>query len=150
MQKLVFSMKKENRHLGQVLVIAQFSLLAFIVVNGDYSFKSFQTIALVVGLCVGVWAIVAMKMKVSVFPEANHVSVLTLSGPYKLIRHPMYTAVLLVSLAFVNTFMSLLAWVVLVLILLIKLHYEEKLLLEKFKEYKQYKHKTKRLIPFIY
>ena len=75
------------------------------------------------------------------------------SGPYALVRHPIYTGLLsmfgatvivlghvagIIAIAFV--FVSF--WV--------KLRYEEKLMLEKFpNEYAAYQQRVKRLIPFV-
>jgi len=41
-------------------------------------------------------------------------------------------------------------WGGLLVTLLIKLRYEESLLMERFPEYETYRHQTKRLIPFVW
>jgi protein-S-isoprenylcysteine O-methyltransferase Ste14 len=65
----------------------------------------------------------------------------------------MYTAVLLVTAAWVLGTplpyrMGL--WMGLLVTLLIKLLYEERLLLARFPTYKNYQIRTKRLIPFVW
>jgi len=86
-------------------------------------------------------------------PDLKDNSRLVKSGPYKLIRHPMYASVLLVTLLLlINHFTFLRAgfWVVLFIDLHLKLSYEENLLLEIYPEYSDYKRTTKRIVPFIY
>jgi protein-S-isoprenylcysteine O-methyltransferase Ste14 len=139
---------------GKLLVAIQFSCLILLVILGHVwpQFIAAQ-ILLILGLLLGIWAILSMKFKVNVFPELLPNSKLITSGPYKFIRHPMYTAVLLVAAAWAATnFTALTAalWVVLLIDLLYKLTYEEKLLRTTFTDYKQYQKRTKRLLPFIY
>ncbi|HQU29297.1 MAG TPA: methyltransferase, partial [Nitrospirales bacterium] len=48
---------------------------------------------------VGLWALPAMgRHQVKVFPEISVQGKLIVFGPYRWIRHPMYTSVLLVTL----------------------------------------------------
>jgi protein-S-isoprenylcysteine O-methyltransferase Ste14 len=108
----------------------------------------------VAGVLLMVWAIWTMRLgNLNISPDLKKNSILVLSGPYKLLRHPMYTAVLLVTLMLVINDMTLWRigfWLVLIIDLYFKFLYEEKLLLAKFPQYSDYMSKTKRLIPFIY
>ena len=107
-----------------------------------------------VGVILMVWAIWTMKLNnLNISPDLKNNSILVLSGPYKLIRHPMYSSVLLVTLMLVINHLTLWRvgfWLVLFTDLHFKSLYEEKLLLAKYSEYSDYMSKTKRLIPFIY
>ncbi len=77
------------------------------------------------------------------------------SGPYRLIRHPSYTALLAVSLGTALALMSpgalaaaLLVWLPIVCL---RIHREEKLLLSRFgASYREYCSRTWRLIPGLY
>jgi protein-S-isoprenylcysteine O-methyltransferase Ste14 len=75
-------------------------------------------------------------------------------GPYRLVRHPSYTGILLILVGTGLTFQSLAA--VLIVLLIFSLAYgyriyeEEKVLtLELGDVYVEYSKRTKRLIPYI-
>ncbi len=77
-----------------------------------------------------------------------------MTGPYRLLRHPMYLAFLLMGIFSPLALGSLIAWVpamfVLPLIMLRLLH-EEKFLRSDLAGYDEYCHKTRyRLIPFVW
>ena len=100
------------------------------------------------------WSAIAMRQTVfSVFPEHRQKASLVTTGPYRFVRHPMYTAVLLGCGGLVlthYTWLRLAMFILLVVVLVIKLHFEEKLLAEKFDKYAAYSRKTSRLIPGVY
>jgi protein-S-isoprenylcysteine O-methyltransferase Ste14 len=80
-------------------------------------------------------------------------AVLVTGGPYRLIRHPMYLAVLLVIWRLIIDHFSLLrvaAGLILIIDLTIKMLFEEHLLKQRFVEYQAYMRTTKRLIPLIF
>lgn len=139
---------------GKFLVIGQFSLVGLIIYLGDFKMGNILSVALMAtGIICGLSAIISMKLSVNIFPEVRPTQELINSGIYKYIRHPMYTAVILVSASFIvmNTTWLLVGLLVLLSALLItKLTYEEKLLLVRFPEYYDYTKKTKKLIPLIY
>lgn len=105
------------------------------------------------GVALGVWALATMTIRnLNVLPDIRAGSQLVRHGPYRYIRHPMYSALLLVTLALILDAYSmerLMIWILLVCDLWVKLRYEEKLLGQHFGEYKDYQKQTKRLIPFF-
>ena len=74
-------------------------------------------------------------------------------GPYAMVRHPIYTGILVMIVATVIVYGHVAGIIALPFVfwgLWIKLRYEEKLMLEKFPEaYAAYQRRVKRLIPFI-
>jgi protein-S-isoprenylcysteine O-methyltransferase Ste14 len=76
-------------------------------------------------------------------------------GPYKFVRHPMYTGGFLMSLGMGLAVQSWIATVVIAIAILLVIGYrisvEEKALISEFGEqYKSYSRRVKRLIPFIF
>lgn len=118
------------------------------------NFSNFTIICLLISFALLVWSLVAMSAsKLKVFPEPHQNASLIISGPYKYIRHPMYTSVLVGSVGLVSTNFSLIRFtffIVLLIVLIYKLRLEENLLMKKFESYRQYCTSTSRLIPFVY
>ena len=106
------------------------------------------------GIALGLWALLAMRLaNLHILPDVRPNAQLIQRGPYRLIRHPMYSALLLTTLPLIIEHFSwvrLLFWLVLLSNLLIKLHYEERLLAAHYSGYSTYQQQTKRLLPFIY
>jgi protein-S-isoprenylcysteine O-methyltransferase Ste14 len=134
---------------GSILVLLQFLLIALIGIFGDISSPRYRLLGIAIGIVLGLWAIVSMRLKVSVLPEPTKVTDIVAKGPYRTIRHPMYTAVLLATLFCVSNVASALLWLVLSAVLIVKLRYEENLLIAKFPDYPEYARHTKRIIPFL-
>lgn len=140
---------------SKLLVTLQFTLIAAIVQYCGFPF--YDPIFLFIGIFGGVTGLLAIfTMKVNnlrVQPIPKPDAELITSGIYNYIRHPMYSSVLLMMLPFVlhtTETISLILYCSLLAILIIKLRYEEQLLIQKFTVYSDYKKRTYRLIPFIY
>lgn len=113
------------------------------------------------GILVGVlgnglllWTHIALDRNFAMYVTSTKNHELVTSGPYATVRHPMYSAFIMIALAFFlvssNLFMG--SFVLLIIYpLFYRMHIEEKYLLKVFGEdYKSYIKSTKRLIPFIY
>jgi len=138
-----------------VLVGIQFGCIGMLVVTGPLIPDHMGWMAMeLLGVGLGLWAIWAMEVRhLQVLPDIKHGNPLTTRGPYHLIRHPMYTAVLLVFLAVMGDAFSwdrLGVWLILVVDLLVKLNIEEGLLVQHFPDYHRYQLRTTRLIPWIF
>ena len=113
------------------------------------------TIFQLAGIGVGVWAVQVMRTanRFSIPPEVLSDSKLVRRSIYKYVRHPMYTSVLLYflpSLLFHFSWWRSGFFAVLLVTLIVKLHYEEKLLRSAFPDYGDYQKKSWHLLPLVY
>jgi protein-S-isoprenylcysteine O-methyltransferase Ste14 len=136
-----------------LIVLVQFIAVIILILTGRIIPQNiFLLFLMVTGGIIGVLAVIEMKFKFNVFPQLLRSSKLITSGIYRLIRHPMYTSVLLITLAWVLDNINLLrfiVWLMLLSVLLFKIKLEEEILSKEFDDYKDYRSKTKKLIPFI-
>lgn len=143
-----------KRALSVILVILQVALIIFLLVDVKLQLLSIGAFIIFSSIALGLWAIIAMrKSRFNVMPEPLHNALLITSGPYRLLRHPMYTAVILFAIGVSTmdyTLYRAIATLLLIVVLIIKLNREEKMLLKKFSEYENYKSSTYKLIPYIY
>jgi protein-S-isoprenylcysteine O-methyltransferase Ste14 len=107
------------------------------------------------GILLGAWAFFVMMgaSRFSIFPEVTKGTKLVTSGPYRLMRHPMYVALLLYAAGrLINNYntMTVFFSILLVATLTIKVHVEEKFLKKAFPKYRQYAKTTARFIPWVY
>ena len=89
----------------------------------------------------------------NITPDPLKTSVLVITGPYQLVRHPMYLALLLTTLPLVVNSFSLVrffVWIILLVNLLLKMDYEEDLLSEKLAGYRKYAGESYKIIPYLY
>lgn len=134
---------------GQLLFAAQLTALFFCFWPLTWHWPLPLT-WLLVGLASlgGLWVLVVNRpANWSVFPQPVPHARLITSGPYGLVRHPMYSVVLLIAMALVihnQTLSALLSWVLLIAILRVKAGYEEALLQERFEHYAGYMRRVKR------
>lgn len=138
-----------------LLVTAQVSLIAALLGTGPWWAKAPGFAALeLAGIALGIWALAAMRAsRFRVMPEVHPRALLVTAGPYRWIRHPMYSAGLLAMLALVLDAWSLgrfLVWLALLAVLVAKLLHEERLLAAAFSPYADYQRITKRLVPGLW
>jgi protein-S-isoprenylcysteine O-methyltransferase Ste14 len=140
---------------SKIFVIGQFIFGIYLLVTTSFSkINVLLGFFIALGFVTVLWATISMRKSVlKVTPDVDKHAKLIEEGPYKWIRHPMYSGVLFAFIGFLFTqitFIRLLAYVFLAINLILKLNYEEGLLEKHFENYGQYKKKTSRLIPFLY
>jgi protein-S-isoprenylcysteine O-methyltransferase Ste14 len=78
---------------------------------------------------------------------------LVTTGPYRFVRHPIYTAVCLFAFAGALAHLSVVSLGLALLVLfgaLARMRCEEHLLLQRYPEYSAYAATTKRMLPFVF
>jgi protein-S-isoprenylcysteine O-methyltransferase Ste14 len=86
-------------------------------------------------------------------PYPKEGAALVQTGPFALVRHPMYGGGLVFGLGwalFVRGWLTLLYVVALFMFLDLKSRREEKWLMEKFPNYADYQQRVRKLVPFVY
>jgi protein-S-isoprenylcysteine O-methyltransferase Ste14 len=117
---------------------------------------SLQPIAIVLEVTAAVlmiWARVTFGSR-SFHAAANPTSGgLITTGPYRFIRHPIYTAICLFAWSGILTHWTIIDATLGTLLLLgavARILCEEKMLVEIYPAYREYAQSTKRMLPFIY
>ncbi|MFW8565926.1 methyltransferase family protein [Orrella sp. 11846] len=142
--------------MGIVLVVLQITLIFVLAILASLHSLS-QTpgvtgvVLLIISAIIGIWAITANRPgNFSVLPLPKQHAQLITHGPYRWIRHPMYTSVLLFGLAcasVLGTPLGVSLWIALVITLSLKARLEEQYLLQSFEAYGQYMQRTGRFLP---
>jgi len=141
---------------SKILVFIQFFCIFLLIFlnTSYYKIFSYQSVILILGITIGTLAILENKLhNFNIRPDIKDDADLITTGIYYYIKHPMYSSVLLTMLAIVLikiTYISIIIYIVLLVNIIIKMFYEEKLWNNLTKEYKIYSEKTYRLIPLIF
>ena len=135
------------------LIFVVLAIAGLGVTGNLFSSSPFVIAAQVVAVGLNVWARISFKrgtFRITAAPSGT--SIITL-GPYRVIRHPMYSAVLLFVWAGVASHLS--AWTLAIglavtAVCITRVIVEERLLRARFPEYLAYSRSTKALIPFVF
>jgi protein-S-isoprenylcysteine O-methyltransferase Ste14 len=138
-----------------ILFLVQYLSLACLLFSGPlYPGEWYLWPFYVSGLFLGFWSLHTMgKGNLNAAPDILPGARIVMSGPYVLIRHPMYAAIILVFIPLVLTqplAIRILIMSILFINLLLKITYEERRLRESFRQYSAYSSRTWRLLPFVY
>lgn len=147
----VFYMSKKSL----ILVIIQFSSFAYFLFSGKFLAQNFWLFLQIVGFVISLWGVLAMKLgNFNIQPEVKPTAHFITTGPYKIIRNPMYTGIILFfGAAAISNYsvLHLIVFTILFIVLLAKIRMEEKFLVFKFGDrYINYLKKSYRLVPLIY
>jgi protein-S-isoprenylcysteine O-methyltransferase Ste14 len=128
-------------------------LIALLVTRSLFSSAPLVIIIQAAAILLMIWARVTFGSR-SFHLAANPTEGgLVTTGPYRLIRHPIYTAVCLFVLAGVLSHWSWSAASLGGLIVggsLLRLFTEEALVVQRYPEYRQYAARTWRMVPFLF
>ena len=104
------------------------------------------------GLSLGVLSFRALGRNFRFFAAPRRSGTLVTSGIYSRIRHPMYTGVITMFAGYVLFWGSLLSvplWLAFSILYMIKSVKEERILMDRFPDYREYKNRTWRFFPLV-
>ena len=107
----------------------------------------------IAGLVICGIAVLQLNRNLSPFPSPKSGSHLITNGVFRLVRHPIYSGILLGLLGGSLYYQSLYKMAISTLLMALfyfKTTYEEERLAAAFKDYHSYKAKTKRFVPFLF
>lgn len=145
---------KAKRSKANLLVALQFFALVLLVLNPFSVFREVERVVsltlYVIATMILASAAVALGSALTASPIPKDDAELVTRGIYRWIRHPMYTALILIGLGLLmNRFnlFSLLVFSGLVMVLIYKSRYEDLLLATKHKGAVRYQSETGRFFP---
>lgn len=105
------------------------------------------------GIFFAIWARYHLGSNWSSIPSVRKDQLLVRTGPYSIVRHPIYTGILfgmIGSAIVVGQYRSIIAIILIIIFCWLRIREEEKLMTGEFgKQYDTYKKEIKTIIPFI-
>ena len=145
---------RANPSKARLLVALQFLLLLLLVVNPFGAFReidrTFSLTLYAIAAVILASAAVALGSALTASPIPKDDAQLVVTGIYRWVRHPMYSALILIGLGLVlSTFnlFSLFLVASLVTVLIYKSSYEDQLLAGRYKSAEKYQRSTGRFLP---
>jgi protein-S-isoprenylcysteine O-methyltransferase Ste14 len=139
---------------SRLLVALQFTFIGLILIpKKSTPLCSFWWLFIVVSLVVALWTFRHNRLgNFNIVPDIRDGAKLVTTGPYRYIRHPMYSSLFFSMLGMVCYLSHPLNWfllLLLVVVLYLKASREERLWCDHHDGYACYKKETKLFIPFI-
>jgi protein-S-isoprenylcysteine O-methyltransferase Ste14 len=140
---------------GRLLVTAQFALIGWLIWPLTRQVWSLPALALLgCSVILGLWALFYNRPgNFNIHPEPKGSGMLVTRGPYRYMRNPMYSALLLFAAAEVVAYRDIwkiACWIALALVLLGKVLLEERFLRACFPDYAEYARRVRRFIPGVF
>jgi protein-S-isoprenylcysteine O-methyltransferase Ste14 len=137
------------RAFGVIGTFAGVGILRLPVAHLNLPMQIFAAVLIGVGSLGSLLVLSKLGTNFSILPEARK---LVTSGPYALVRHPLYTVEIITIIGTAIQFQAPRSWLialVVVTLLWIRSHFEEQVLARAYPEYGEYRARTKRFIPGI-
>jgi protein-S-isoprenylcysteine O-methyltransferase Ste14 len=137
---------------SRLWVLAQFTLVALMLAwPAHWRVTPWTLLCAAAAIALGAWVMAWNRPgNFNIRPEPRDGASLVVGGPYRRMRHPMYSALLLAMGALVASSPDaarLACWLLLLLVLHGKSELEERLLLQRWPEYAAYRARTWKFIP---
>lgn len=138
---------------GAVLIALRLTWAAIPVAR--LAFFVVGIVLMVLGIALRAWAVIALGRNFTVYVQVRDEQPVVDTGPYRLLRHPSYTGLLLVCLGIGLVLANWLALIVVVAlptaVILVRIRVEERALLAGIGEpYRRFMATRKRLIPWVW
>ncbi len=145
--------------LGSVLVALQFALIVALgglaapaVLDGSAPLVAWVLMA--AGIVLATWTLAVNRPgNFNIRPDPRSGGRLVQHGPYRWIRHPMYTTVIVFAIACASASGSVWAWLAtlaLAGVLLAKASLEERLMMQVHADYAAYRARTRGFVPGVF
>ncbi len=140
---------------SRVLVSLQFvAIIAIMIPKSSIMITSYWWVLPLVAILVALWIFMHNRVgNFNVVPEIRDNAKLVVSGPYRYVRHPMYSALILFMsgmLLWHFNLINLLFLAIMIAAVGLKARKEEQLWSDHHEDYLAYKKATKIIIPFIF
>ncbi|MBK8613218.1 MAG: isoprenylcysteine carboxylmethyltransferase family protein [Flavobacteriales bacterium] len=140
--------------ISRLLVLGQFGSIAVLLIGGGWQLPWWAWSLFILGLLVFGWAALSLgRNNFTILPDPREGNTLSQAGIYRLVRHPMYTAVLLCGVGVSFGAPSVWRWIALgvcLVLLLVKVRYEEGLLTARHPDYQERMKGVARLLPGVW
>ena len=150
---------------GEWYIVAQMMLFALLVLGpstwpgggwtAPYTWlgRVFGGVLLALGIAISLLACLHLGKNLTALPQPRKDAVLVVAGIYRFVRHPIYSGVLIAAFGWalwVNGWLTLGYASLLLIFLDIKSRREEIWLEQKFPEYREYRQRVRKLLPYVY
>lgn len=138
-----------SRLSGVIGSVAPMAFLGLPRASREVSNHTLSQLVIFFGTILTLVVLVWLGRSFSVLPQARR---LVTTGPYRLVRHPLYLAEFVSLFGMMMHFaqpLSAIVWVGAVLAQFPRMYFEERVLLSAFPEYAAYRRATPALLPFL-
>jgi len=137
------------------LLVIQLLSIAYIIVTGPVITENLIVLSFeVLAIFLIVWTLWTIQFeKFSLHNPKLKKNRLIPKGPFAYVRHPVYTAFLILAVCWIINYISLsriLVFVILVVSIILTVAHYENILSRNLNDFSLYKQKTYKLFPFIY